>query len=789
MPPSTRKVDAVMNDESSLARNATAAAISSGSAKRPMGTCTSRRCRAFGVGREQLLEQGRVHRPGAERVHPDALARNEVRLARQITHPAVCRVFDIGEVDDQVFLSMELVQGEDLAAFVHRVGRLPSEKVAEIGRQLCDALAAAHRQGILHRDLKPANVLIDETGSVRITDFGIAVTRGSGHNTGIGTPGYMAPEQLLSGGSVSERTDLYALGLVLYELLVGRRTFSHAASVHHLPPPSTIVDGVDPRLERVVMRALSPDPADRPSSAAGMAAELAVNRRDRHRLARPVLDGRGRHRSLVAIVAVVSPFLARSGGGTIDRTGHDRARRLHEHDRRAGVRRRAESRARRRAGAVAVHQGISRRSGAGRAAPDEPADRSAAVTRSVAREVAQREQLKALLAGSIASLGRNYVIAIEAVNAQSGDVMAREQVEVPEKEQVLASLGRAAARLREKLGESLASIQRFDVPLPRATTSSLEALHSYALALDQDRLVARAGAVPHLKRAIELDPDFALAHALLSGFYANSGRSTLAPEYSPAGVRASRPGQRARAVLHLVALLPRRYAGLGQGLRAGAHLDCDVPPRGVRVQQPRGGVQRARSVRAGDPGARDREPSGPQLRRTSRKPRPDVHRAEPACRRARNRSPGRQPAARPPEPSAIRLPRRVHGGRCADDGARAGVGAPPAGWRRASDWEARTAAFAGRVQIAHERFRRAVEAATLAQLGGNGGAVVRQRCRDACGGRTMRRHAPRNGGRAGPEPRQHHARAQRPRAGAVRGARRRRRSCPTSWRIGFRMRR
>jgi len=243
-----------------------------------------------------------------------ALLLNEVRLARQITHPAVCRVFDIGEVDDQVFLSMELVQGEDLATFVHRVGRLPSEKVAEIGRQLCDALAAAHRQGILHRDLKPANVLIDETGSVRITDFGIAVTRGSGHNTGIGTPGYMAPEQLLSGASVSERTDLYALGLVLYELLVGRRTFAQAASVHHLAPPSTIVDGVDPRLERVVMRALSPDPADRPASAADMAAELAV---------KPAAGAASAGRfwmiaaaiaSLVAIVAVVSPFLVRSGG-------------------------------------------------------------------------------------------------------------------------------------------------------------------------------------------------------------------------------------------------------------------------------------------------------------------------------------------------------------------------------------------------------------------------------------------------------------------------------------------
>src|SRR2546430_8422803 len=147
---------------------------------------------------------------------------NEVRLARRITHPAVCRVFDIGEERGQLFLSMELVQGEDLATLIHHVGRLPSEKVAEIGRQLCDALAAAHAQGILHRDLKPANILIDEHGLVRITDFGIAVKSDThGPNTGVGTPGYMAPEQLTSGASVSEQTDLYALGLVLYELLVG----------------------------------------------------------------------------------------------------------------------------------------------------------------------------------------------------------------------------------------------------------------------------------------------------------------------------------------------------------------------------------------------------------------------------------------------------------------------------------------------------------------------------------------------------------------------------------------
>jgi tetratricopeptide (TPR) repeat protein len=154
------------------------------------------------------------------------------------------------------------------------------------------------------------------------------------------------------------------------------------------------------------------------------------------------------------------------------------------------------------------------------------------VTRSVAREIAQRERLKALLVASIASLGRNYVITLEAIDARSAEVVAREQVEAKRKEDVLTSLGGAAARLREKLGESLASIKKYDVPLPRATTESLDALHAYALALDQDRLVARVGAIPHLERAIELDPRFALAHALLSGIYANTRRSASAPEFA-----------------------------------------------------------------------------------------------------------------------------------------------------------------------------------------------------------------------------------------------------------------
>jgi tetratricopeptide (TPR) repeat protein len=154
------------------------------------------------------------------------------------------------------------------------------------------------------------------------------------------------------------------------------------------------------------------------------------------------------------------------------------------------------------------------------------------LTRSLAREVARREQAKALFAGSIGSLGRNYVLALEAINAETGDVMAREQTEAASKEQVLTSLGTAASRMREKLGESLASIQKFDVPLPRATTASLDALHAYSLALSEGLEVPRLAAIPQLQRAIDLDPTFAMAHAFMSGVYVNTYQSALAPTYS-----------------------------------------------------------------------------------------------------------------------------------------------------------------------------------------------------------------------------------------------------------------
>jgi hypothetical protein len=206
----------------------------------------------------------------------------EVRIARQVSHPNVCRVYDVGEIEGQHYLSMEYVDGEDLASLLKRIGRLPSDKALEIARELCAGLAAAHDRGVLHRDLKPSNVMVDGRGRARITDFGLAVAASEVQEGEVsGTPAYMAPEQLLGKGA-SIRSDIYALGLVLYELSTGKKAFD-AASLDDLrrkhteetpTAPSSVAPGFDPGVERVILRCLEKDPASRPSSVAQVAAAL-----------------------------------------------------------------------------------------------------------------------------------------------------------------------------------------------------------------------------------------------------------------------------------------------------------------------------------------------------------------------------------------------------------------------------------------------------------------------------------------------------------------------------------
>ncbi|HET9481122.1 MAG TPA: serine/threonine-protein kinase [Candidatus Polarisedimenticolia bacterium] len=245
-----------------------------------------------GMGEVYRADDLKLGQPVALKLLPTALAgdpgrlarfHNEVRLARQVSHPSVCRVYDMAEADGQHFLSMEYVDGEDLSSLLRRIGRLPQDKAVEIARQLCAGLAAAHDRSVLHRDLKPANIMLDGRGRVRIMDFGLAALTGGvqGDEARAGTPEYMAPEQL-AGGLVTARTDIYALGLVLYEIFTGRQPY-RADSLPGLlrarrestpASPTSIIAGLDPAVERVIMRSLETEPSRRPASAMAVAAAL-----------------------------------------------------------------------------------------------------------------------------------------------------------------------------------------------------------------------------------------------------------------------------------------------------------------------------------------------------------------------------------------------------------------------------------------------------------------------------------------------------------------------------------
>ena len=243
-----------------------------------------------GMGEVYRADDLRLGQPVALKFLPAALATDialrerffvEVRLARSVSHSNVCRVYDVAEHEGRLFLSMEYIDGEDLASLLRRIGRLPREKALQISRQLCGGLAAAHEREVLHRDLKPSNVMLDGRGQARITDFGLAVVAGRGATeAAAGTPAYMAPEQL-DGRPATVRTDVYGLGLVLYELWTGRRAFD-ARSIAELriakrslpQRPSEVAPDVDPAVERVILRCLDPDPARRPGSVVQIVAAL-----------------------------------------------------------------------------------------------------------------------------------------------------------------------------------------------------------------------------------------------------------------------------------------------------------------------------------------------------------------------------------------------------------------------------------------------------------------------------------------------------------------------------------
>ena len=493
-------------------------------------------------------------------VHPEAMERfrQELLLASRISHRNILRIHDLGDAGGMKFISMAYVDGEDLHHLLTREGNLPLDRMLSIARQLCAALDAAHAEGVAHRDLKPQNILLGTGDHVFVSDFGLAKSLGEVNGMTqsgemLGTPRYMAPEQV-DAKHVDARTDIYALGLIFYEMLTGDVPFTAETTLqlmykraHEIPPaPKTIAPDVPDWLNNIVMKCLERDPANRyqsakeilddidaqrkpeapPVAASGVAASSVTAARD----AGPIKSHRY---AWIAAAAVVVIGLAVGGWLLLKRP----SRALTEKDtvvladfaNTTGDAVFDDTMKQ----ALAVGLGQSPflnvlSEGKVRTALGQMNHPSGErLSGENAREVCQRTGSKAVISGSIASLGNEYVVGLNAINCVTGDSLAREQVQAAGKEKVLDALGSVAAKLRSELGESLPSVQKFDVPLEQAMTSSLEALKAFSLGRKQ----SNAAAIPFYERAIELDPNFAAAYARLGVMYRNLGQPAQAKQY------------------------------------------------------------------------------------------------------------------------------------------------------------------------------------------------------------------------------------------------------------------